>query len=115
MINAVTTLSLAYYFSDDEEYAGRARLLLRTWFLDPATRMNPHLRDGQGIPGITQGRSAGIIETRGLLAGVDPIGMLERSPRWTPADDAGTAQRLAPDPRGLPSRATGNHGPIAHI
>src|SRR5256884_4157049 len=32
MINAVTTLSLAYYFSDDEEYAGRARLLLRTWF-----------------------------------------------------------------------------------
>jgi hypothetical protein len=86
---AVTTLSLGYYFTDDEAYAARAALLLRTWFLAPETRMNPHLRYGQRIPGITEGRAAGIIETRGLVSLVDAIGMLERSPSWTAEDARG--------------------------
>src|SRR5207237_8571569 len=114
LINAVTTLSLAYYFSDDEEYAGRARLLLRTWFLDPATRMNPHLRYGQGIPGITQGRAAGIIDTRGFVGVVDAIGMLERSPGWTAADDRGMAQWFSTYLGWLRSSPIGNQERNAH-
>ena len=89
LTGAVTTLGLAYYFTDDEKYAERAALLLRAWFLDPATRMNPHLRYGQRVPGITEGRAAGIIETRRLVDVIDAVGMLERSASWTDADARG--------------------------
>ncbi len=89
LTGAVSTLALAYYFTGDERYADRAALLLRVWFLDPATRMNPHLRYGQRIPGVTEGRAAGIIETRSFVGLVDAMGMLERSPSWKDADAQG--------------------------
>ncbi len=95
LTGAVITLSLAYYFTDRERYAERAALLLRAWFLEPATRMNPHLRYGQRIPGITEGRAAGIIETRRLVEVVDAVGALERSPSWTDADARGMREWMS--------------------
>jgi hypothetical protein len=86
---AVSTLGLAYYFTGREEFAAHAARLARVWFLDPATRMNPHLNFGQGIPGITQGRGIGIIETRSLPGIVDGILLIQGSPAWTAADEAG--------------------------
>jgi hypothetical protein len=76
MGNAVEALSLAYYFSDDRRYAVRAAELVRAWFLDPATRMNPNARFAQGVPGRTPGRGAGVLDTTRLTRVVEGVGLI---------------------------------------
>ncbi|MFP4190524.1 MAG: alginate lyase family protein [Candidatus Hydrogenedentota bacterium] len=92
MINAVETLGWAYYFTGEERFAGRAARLLRTWFLDEDTGMNPHLEYGQRIPGRVEGRGIGIIDTRGLVNVVEAVGLLAESDAWTDDDQDGLEQ-----------------------
>lgn len=89
MATSVESLALAYYFSGDEKYAAHAALLLRTWYLDPATRMNPRLDYGQGVPGRATGHAWGIIDTVCLAHLPDSVTLLEGSKSWTKADRAG--------------------------
>lgn len=89
MCAAVNTLAAAYFFSDHEDFAEHAALLLRAWFLDEATRMNPHLEFGQGIPGRCQGRGIGIIDTLQLSRLVDAVGLLGEAPGWNQEDQQG--------------------------
>ena len=86
MADAIFPLALAWFYTSDEAYARKALKLLTTWFLDPETRMNPHLEFGQAIPGITQGRGIGIIETGTLVDVVNGIELLRSSSFMRPSD-----------------------------
>ena len=84
--NLAETLGLAYFFSEDETYASHAALLLRTFFLAPATRMNPNLKFAQGIRGKEPGRPSGIIDAVGIVHLIDAVGLLAPSKSWTKSD-----------------------------
>jgi hypothetical protein len=82
----VSTLSLGWYFSGDERYAAHAAKLLRVWFLDTATRMNPNLKYAQAIRGENDGRGAGLIDTRHFIKLLDAVGLLDGSNGWSKKD-----------------------------
>ena len=118
MVSAVATLSTAYYVTRQEEYAQRAVLWLRTWFVYPMSRMNPHLNFAQSVPGKAAGTPAGIIETVGFIEIIDATMMLEDYPGWTEEDkDAlrhwfkAYLRWLADSPLGIREKAANNnHG-----
>ncbi len=89
MAEAVKTLSLTYAITRNPKYSAKAAELLRVWFLNENTKMNPNLNYAQGIPGICTGRGIGIIETHSFSDIVDAVGILETSGEWTKKDDAG--------------------------
>lgn len=79
LTNNVRILSLAWFFSGKMEYAERAGELLRVWFVNEDTRMNPHLEYAQAIPGRTPGRFIGVIDANRLHVLVDAITLLQSS------------------------------------
>jgi hypothetical protein len=76
MSGDVETLGLAYYFTGEPHYAGRAASLVRTWFLAPETRMNPNMAFAQAVPGRETGRAEGIIDTTRLQRVIDAVGLI---------------------------------------
>jgi hypothetical protein len=92
MVSAVETLALAHYFTGDEKYAAKAAQLLRAWFLDPPTHMNPNFQYAQAVPGVNTGRGIGLIESVGFTQVVDAVGLLAGSTAWTDADQRGLEQ-----------------------
>ncbi|HWZ94058.1 MAG TPA: alginate lyase family protein [Opitutaceae bacterium] len=79
-------LAYAYYFTGRKAYAEKAAEIIRVWFLDPETAMNPNADYGQAIPGVIDGRGEGLIEMRQLLRVTDAIALIELSGAWTKDD-----------------------------
>ncbi|MCO4822241.1 MAG: alginate lyase family protein [Flavobacteriaceae bacterium] len=65
------TLGLAYYLTGKEKYAIKAAELLRTWFLDEETRMNPNVNHAQIRPGHNQGTKSGVLDGRLMIGALE--------------------------------------------
>jgi hypothetical protein len=86
LLNNTEALAYAYYFTGREVYAAKAAGLIRVWFLNPDTAMNPNANFAQAIPGVLFGRSEGMIELRGLTRIADAVALIASSPSWTKGD-----------------------------
>jgi len=84
--SSVETLTLAYALSGKEDYAKAAVRILRQWFVNPETRMNPSLTFAQIVRGNKKPRGAGIIEGRGMIILAASLDLLFASPHLTASD-----------------------------
>ncbi len=89
MVEAVEKLVLAGYLGDDTECNEKAIQILRCWFLDPKTRMNPHLQYSQAVMGRDTGSATGVIDTHRFYGLIEMLGLLEACPEWTEKDREG--------------------------
>ncbi|MBX7554475.1 alginate lyase family protein [Streptomyces sp. NPDC004232] len=81
-------LALAWYYTGRQAYAEKAGQILRTWFLAPATRMNPDLDHAQFIPCTYDGRAIGIIDfSQSYTSVLDAQAILATgAPGWSARD-----------------------------
>jgi hypothetical protein len=92
MKDAVAALAAAYALTREDKYVTKAAELLRVFFLDEKTRMNPRLPYAQAILGKTPGTSYGIIDTLHLAELGVAIPFLEKSPAFPTEVDKGLKQ-----------------------
>ncbi len=108
LTQSLETLALAYFFTDKQTYASRAALLLRTWFIDPETRMNPDLEFAQ------KSTRVGIIDTRFLSRIIDCIGILQNSGAWTKDDQKGMVKWCRQYLKNVMARVDNDHMDSGH-
>ncbi len=83
---ATQALALMYFFTGEEQYAAKAAELLRAWFTDKTTGMNPNMTYAQYVPGMERIRGTGIIDSRRWIAGFNAAMIIADSESWTSAD-----------------------------
>jgi hypothetical protein len=85
----IEVLALAGYIMGEPEYFDRAALLIRTWCIDPATRMNPNLDHAQVTKGKDNnaGQSIGVIESRRFVSFIDAATLMRNTRSWSREDD----------------------------
>lgn len=67
MSEMTATLTSAWLLTGEKKYAEKAIAHLNAWFVDPATRMNPHMLYAQAIWGRFTGRGIGLIDAYHLV------------------------------------------------
>ncbi len=114
----VGALTSAYVLTEDERYAAAAVQHMQAWFIDEATRMNPHLLYAQAIKGRHTGRGIGVIDTIHLTEVALAAKVLARAEAFSQQDQQAVRQWfrnyldwLTEHPYGLAEKAEdNNHG-----
>jgi len=73
------TLGLAYYLTGEQKYAKKAAELLRVWFLDEKTKMNPNANHAQCIPGRNNGSKYGVLDGRLIIRALEGSLLIKHS------------------------------------
>lgn len=113
-------LALAWRVHGKADYAAHGAKIVRRWFTDPATRMNPHLTYSQVRLGHLKnlGAHSGIIEMKDLYYFLDAVRLLEKSGAFSVQDAEGLREWLSEydvwlhsSKQGMQERAAiNNHG-----
>jgi hypothetical protein len=90
--DAVAALGAAYKITGEDRYVTKAVELLRVFFLEPKTRMNPNLQYAQAVPGRSPGRSYGIIDGLHLVEIPPAVITMQPSPAFPVEVRAGLKQ-----------------------
>lgn len=117
-IDRVEALSLAFYFTRDRKYADQAANFIKVWFLNPDTKMSPHLNFAQAIAGKTDGRAEGVLDARRMGLVLDSANLISNTGDFTEANQKALQQWmntyfdwLMKSPIGKDERAApNNHG-----
>jgi len=75
----VMSLAFCNYFTNNSNYGKKANELLKVWFVDEATKMNPNLKNSQLIRNRTKKRGVGIIDGRRFAALTEAIILLKQN------------------------------------
>ncbi len=90
--DSTAALAAAYKITGDDKYVTKAAELLRVFFLDAKTRMNPSLNFTQAVPGVSPGRGIGIIDALHLIEVPAAVKAMEKSKSF-PADMAASLRQ----------------------
>jgi len=87
-LEGATVCALAWRATGKQPYAEHGAALIRRWFVDPESRMNPHLNYAQARMGPMSavGDRAGVIEMRDLSMLLDAARLLQRAGAFSAAD-----------------------------
>lgn len=84
LFDDTTALVLGWFVTGRREFADAAIRNIECWFIDPRTKMNPHMRFAQVRMGrnSNQGYGSGIIELKDLYYFLDAVRILEALGAW---------------------------------
>lgn len=89
VFDETTALALAGCVFSTPAYTEKAAKLIRHWFIDEKTAMNPHLTYSQVVMGMNENRGAasGLIETKDMYFFLDAVRLVRKSDVWREEDE----------------------------